>query len=60
MHPLSLGSNQSQHDLLLVKDNLAAYFREEIITGRLATGEKIVEIKVVQGSQNPTHGSRGR
>jgi DNA-binding GntR family transcriptional regulator len=45
MNPSSLGSNQSQQDLLLVKDNLAAYFREEIITGRLATGEKIVEIK---------------
>jgi DNA-binding GntR family transcriptional regulator len=28
-----------------VKNNLAASFREEIITGRLATGEKIEEIK---------------
>jgi DNA-binding GntR family transcriptional regulator len=33
-----------QRDLLLVKDNLAAYFREEIINGRLAPGEKIVEV----------------
>jgi DNA-binding GntR family transcriptional regulator len=28
-----------------VKDNLAAYFRQEIISGRLAPGEKIVEVK---------------
>jgi DNA-binding GntR family transcriptional regulator len=34
----------SQRDLLLVKDNLAAYFREEIISGRLAPGQKIVEV----------------
>jgi DNA-binding GntR family transcriptional regulator len=34
-----------QQDLLLVKDNLAAYFRQEIIGGRLAPGEKIVEVK---------------
>lgn len=34
-----------QHDLLLVKDNLAAYFREEIISGRLVPGEKVVEIR---------------
>lgn len=33
------------HDLLLVKDNLAASIREEIITGRLVPGEKIVEGK---------------
>jgi DNA-binding GntR family transcriptional regulator len=41
----SLRLNGSQQDLLLVKDNLAAYFREEIISGRLAPGEKIVEMK---------------
>jgi DNA-binding GntR family transcriptional regulator len=35
----------SQPDLLLVKDNLAAYFRQEIISGRLAPGEKIVEVR---------------
>jgi DNA-binding GntR family transcriptional regulator len=35
----------AQTDLLLVKDNLAAYFRQEIIGGRLAPGEKIVEVK---------------
>jgi DNA-binding GntR family transcriptional regulator len=40
-----LTTKYSQQDLLLVKDNLAAYFREEIISGRLAPGEKIVEVK---------------
>jgi DNA-binding GntR family transcriptional regulator len=40
-----LGIRHSQHDLLLVKDNLAAYFRQEIISGRLAPGHKIVEVK---------------
>jgi DNA-binding GntR family transcriptional regulator len=35
----------SQRELLHVKDNLAAYFREEIVSGRLAPGEKIVEIR---------------
>src|SRR5271170_6274454 len=40
-----LGIKNAQHDLLLVKDNLAAYFRQEIISGRLAPGEKIVEVK---------------
>jgi DNA-binding GntR family transcriptional regulator len=33
-----------QDSLLLLKDSLAAYFREEIISGRLHPGEKIVEI----------------
>lgn len=33
-----------QGSLLLVKDNLAAYFREEIICGRLRPGEKVVEV----------------
>ena len=41
--PLAL--KYAQADLLLVKDNLAAYFRQEIISGRLAPGEKIVEVK---------------
>ncbi len=40
-----LTPKHSHQDLLLVKDNLAAYFREEIISGRFAPGEKIVEIK---------------
>jgi DNA-binding GntR family transcriptional regulator len=40
-----LGIRNSHHELLLVKDNLAAYFRQEIISGRLAPGEKIVEVK---------------
>jgi DNA-binding GntR family transcriptional regulator len=40
-----LGTKSAKADLLLVKDNLAAYFRQEIISGRLAPGEKIVEIK---------------
>lgn len=35
----------SRPDLLLVKDNLAAYFRQEIVSGRLAPGEKIVEVR---------------
>ncbi len=35
----------SQASLLLVKDNLAAYFRQEIVSGRLAPGEKIAEVK---------------
>ena len=33
-----------QDSLLLLKDNLASYFREEIISGRLHPGEKIVEV----------------
>jgi DNA-binding GntR family transcriptional regulator len=40
-----LGTKNAKADLLLVKDNLAAYFRQEIISGQLAPGEKIVEIK---------------
>ena len=28
-----------------MKDNLAAYFRQEIVSGRLAPGEKIAEVK---------------
>jgi DNA-binding GntR family transcriptional regulator len=40
-----LGLKYAQADLLLVKDNLAAHFRQEIISGRLAPGEKIVEVK---------------
>jgi DNA-binding GntR family transcriptional regulator len=40
-----VGIKYAQADLLLVKDNLAAYFRQEIIGGRLAPGEKIVEVK---------------
>jgi len=35
----------NQQSLLLVKDNLAAYFREEILSGSLAPGEKVVEVK---------------
>jgi len=41
----SLGMRNSQTNLLLVKDNLAAYFRREIISGRMVPGEKIVEVK---------------
>jgi DNA-binding GntR family transcriptional regulator len=40
-----LGMTNSQASLLLVKDNLAAYFRQEIVSGRLAPGEKIAEVK---------------
>jgi DNA-binding GntR family transcriptional regulator len=46
--------NPSDGNLLLVKDNLAAFFREEIISGRFAPGEKIVEVqwaKTLQISQ---------
>src|SRR5271154_2003907 len=42
-HALGIGSSQT--NLLLVKDNLAAYFRREIISGRMVPGEKIVEVK---------------
>jgi DNA-binding GntR family transcriptional regulator len=45
MDPSPLLIKSSQQDLLLVKDNLAAYFREEIISGRFAPGEKIVEVR---------------
>lgn len=45
MSTSSIGLGNSQRELLLVKDNLAAYFREEIISGRLAPGEKIVEVR---------------
>jgi DNA-binding GntR family transcriptional regulator len=38
------GFGSSQRDSLLLKDNLAAHFREEIISGRLLPGEKIVEV----------------
>jgi DNA-binding GntR family transcriptional regulator len=44
MSPSLANLEHSQRDLLLVKDNLAAYFREEIINGLLAPGEKIVEV----------------
>ena len=44
MSPSLANLEHSQRDLLLVKDNLAAYFREEIVNGRLAPGEKIVEV----------------
>lgn len=37
--------NLPDGNILLVKDNLAAFFREEIIHSRLAPGEKIVEIR---------------
>lgn len=40
-----LGMTNSQASLLLVKDNLAAYFRQQIVSGRLAPGEKIAEVK---------------
>jgi len=40
-----LGMKNAQADLLLVKDNLAAYFRQEIVSGRLAPGAKIAEVK---------------
>jgi DNA-binding GntR family transcriptional regulator len=45
MLPSPLATKHSQQDLLLVKDNLAAYFREEIISGRFAPDEKIVEVQ---------------
>jgi DNA-binding GntR family transcriptional regulator len=45
MDPSPLTTQHSQQDLLLVKDNLAAYFREQIVSGRFVPGEKIVEVK---------------
>ena len=45
MDTLVFGQTGSQRELLHMKDNLAAYFREEIISGRLAPGEKIVEVR---------------
>jgi DNA-binding GntR family transcriptional regulator len=42
---LTSPSGLNQQSVLLVKDNLAAYFREEIISGRLAPGEKLVELR---------------
>jgi DNA-binding GntR family transcriptional regulator len=45
MDTLVFGQAGSQRELLHMKDNLAAYFREEIISGRLAPGEKIVEVR---------------
>lgn len=34
----------SRHESVLLKDDLAAYFRDEIISGHLRPGEKIVEV----------------
>ena len=45
MDSLRSGMIHPAADLLLVKDNLAAYFRQEIISGRMAPGEKIVEVR---------------
>jgi DNA-binding GntR family transcriptional regulator len=45
MDTLVFGQAGSQRELLHMKDNLAAYFREEIISGRLAPGEKVVEVR---------------
>ncbi len=45
MDTLVFGQAGSQRELLHMKDNLAAYFRDEIISGRLAPGEKIVEVR---------------
>jgi DNA-binding GntR family transcriptional regulator len=45
MNASPLGMTNPQASLLLVKDNLAAYFRQEIVSGRLAPGEKIAEVK---------------
>jgi DNA-binding GntR family transcriptional regulator len=45
MDTFVLGQTGSQRELLHMKDNLAAYFRDEIVGGRLAPGEKIVEVR---------------
>ena len=45
MQSPSLSGKYPHANLLLVKDNLAAYFRQEIVSGRLPPGEKIVEVK---------------
>jgi DNA-binding GntR family transcriptional regulator len=45
MNNVAFDRTNPERELLHVKDNLAAYFREEIISGRLAPGEKIVEVR---------------
>lgn len=45
MDTLVFGQTNSQRELLHMKDNLAAFFRDEIVSGRLAPGEKIVEVR---------------
>lgn len=45
MDTLVFGQTNSQRELLHTKDNLAAFFRDEIVSGRLAPGEKIVEVR---------------
>jgi DNA-binding GntR family transcriptional regulator len=40
---MSIGSYADPKTYLMVKDNLAATLREEIVSGRLSPGEKIVE-----------------
>lgn len=45
MDTLVFGQTSSQRELLHTKDNLAALFREEIVSGRLAPGEKIIEVR---------------
>ncbi len=45
MTSLSFEIGASQRELLHKKDNLAAFLREEIVSGRLIPGEKIVEIR---------------
>jgi len=41
----SIGLGGSREELLHVKDNLAAHFRNEIVSGRLRPGENIVEVR---------------
>src|SRR3569833_941128 len=45
MDTLVFGQTNSHRELLHTKDNLAALFRDEIVSGRLAPGEKIVEVR---------------
>jgi DNA-binding GntR family transcriptional regulator len=45
MGGISIGLGGSQKELLHVKDNLAAHFRNEIVSGRLRPGENIVEVQ---------------
>jgi DNA-binding GntR family transcriptional regulator len=45
MDTLLFGPTNSERKLLHLKDNLAAFLRDEIVSGRLAPGEKIVEMR---------------
>lgn len=45
MDTFEFDQTNSQRELLHMKDNLAASFRDEIVSGRLEPGEKIIEVR---------------